>query len=117
VTSTDDDEMGLAFRIQDSSNYYYAAVDKSAGTKGIYKLVNGTRYTLWEQSATVDLSTWKYIGVQAYEGNLQMYFDQWSPVVTDPGAGGAGVWYAGGVGLEKWYQANARYRYFYVSHG
>lgn len=109
-------EMGVAFRVQDNKNYYYAAVNRSAGTRGIYKIVNGARTTIWEASTTVDVSTWKWVGIQGMEDRLSMYYDGWSSAIEDDEAGGAPVWYSGGIGLEKWYQAAAHYRYIQVAH-
>lgn len=44
---TDDDTIGMTFRMQDKSNFYFVAFDNGGNIPGgIYKMVNGTRTTL-----------------------------------------------------------------------
>ena len=108
IRAADDDEQGLAFRIRDKNNYYYAVVNATSGKKSLFRFENGVRRTIWSGAASIDLSQWKWIGARADRDRLYIYYD--------------GVWngpfydeqdpiHAGGFGLYERAQQYARFRY------
>ncbi|GEM_PF-2655946 len=116
VMSTDNDEQGMAFRIQDRDHYYYVAASGTTNKVGVYKYVSGARHALFEQSVTVDFSNWTWIGFYATSNMFYVYWNgTWYGPGYDNNAGGS-IISEGAVGLWERYQSNARFRNAQVQH-
>jgi hypothetical protein len=114
IKSTDDDEMGIAFRIQDKDNYYIASVNKHADIMSIYRVREGDRETLWQKNTTIDYSSWRHLMVYAKDDSFTFYWDgsRQGNVVDNE----HDVMLSGGVGLYERAQANARYKQTHLQH-
>jgi len=75
VNSTDDDGIGVMFRVVDADNYYRLNWNNQNGTRRLEKIVNGAVTVLAEESALFNLNNWYQVSIQAIGNNLTVFID------------------------------------------
>jgi hypothetical protein len=75
MNSTDDDGIGVMFRVVDSDNYYRLNWNHQNGTRRLEVIEDGVLTVLAEESALFDLNHWYQVSIQAIGDNLTVFID------------------------------------------
>jgi hypothetical protein len=76
---------GLAFRVQDTNNYYYVRASALGNTFRFIKVVNGQRLTTLGPSVPIEKSTWHELSVDCKGNRITCQLDgkELIPTLTD----------------------------------
>src|SRR4029078_4990880 len=76
---------GIAFRIQDTNNYYYVRASSLGNTFRFIKLVNGQRLTTLGPSVEVTKGVWHDLKIECKGNRINCLFDgkELIPALTD----------------------------------
>lgn len=76
---------GVAFRIQDETNYYVVRASSIGNTFRFYKVVNGERGTIVGPEIKIEKNVWHEITVDCKGNQIQLHLDgkQAIPTITD----------------------------------
>jgi hypothetical protein len=87
---------GVAFRIQDETNYYVVRASSMGNTFRFYKVVNGERGTLYGPQVEIPSGVWHDLTVQCTGNKIQCLLDgkELIPTITDSSftSGKIGFW-------------------------
>lgn len=75
MNSTDDDGIGVMFRVVDQDNYYRLNWNNQTGARRLEKIVDGVVTVLAEESALFNLNHWYQVSIQAIGNNLTVFLD------------------------------------------
>ena len=75
IHSTDNDQMGLAFRFQDTQNMYMFLWTLESPLRALYKWVNGTGTILASDNVGYVQNTWYQVKAGGYNGDISLWID------------------------------------------
>ncbi len=75
IESTDDDQVGLVFRFQDTQNMYLFLWTLQTPFRALYKWVNGVGTILASDSVGYVKNTWYHVKMGGYGGNIGLWID------------------------------------------
>lgn len=95
LSGSEDQAIGLIFRIQDANNYYIVRANALEGTLELFRYVNGERSDIVAADTPVTGMVWHDIRITAQGSTITGYFDGRELIHTDDStfsAGRVGLW-------------------------
>jgi hypothetical protein len=75
LNSTDNDVMGVMFRVVDNQNYYRLSWNVKTGLRQLERIVNGEASVMAEDHATIAGNTWYRLAIYAIDNKLTVFVD------------------------------------------
>ena len=104
LRNSDDDGIGVMFRVADPNNYYRFSMDRELSYRRLTKTVAGITTTLAEDSVPYAIDTGYDVAIRAFGSALAVYLDG-APILAATDSSLA----SGRIGLYSWRSTGAQF--------